>query len=121
MWEGNGGAISVANDGVALGGEAGDGERHRDAVIAARLDLRSAPTFRRDGLPPSIRPAALPRTRPCGGDFPPARRSGRSLSLAAPRRRESQSLFRVRAQRSEHRQFVNHQWNLFARDHSTFQ
>src|SRR5256885_4839499 len=55
---------------------------------ADRSPLRAI--FRRDDLALSIRPAALPRTRPFGADSPRARRFGHSLSLAAPPHREFQ-------------------------------
>jgi hypothetical protein len=42
--EGNGGAIGVTDDGVSIGGEAGDGKGHGDTVVAAGIDF-GAPQF----------------------------------------------------------------------------
>jgi len=38
---GDGGAVSIVDHGIAFGGEAGNGEGHGDAMIAARFDFRA--------------------------------------------------------------------------------
>src|SRR5579871_3205136 len=111
----------VANRRWTFGRECGNGTRHRDAMIAVRLDFGAAQfsggaagdfqsvrtLFHRRAHPPQI----LNQHRDAVAFF-----YAQFAGVA-----NFNSLFRVRAKRGEHRQFINHERNRIAGNYAAFQ
>src|SRR6266851_5480491 len=87
-------AIRVANNSVSLGSEAGDGESHGDAMVAAGIDFGAA----------QLSGATAENFE--------------SVRALFDRVAKLDAFFGVGAERGEHGEFIDHQRNLFAGDHA---
>src|SRR5439155_189200 len=114
-------AIGVANHGVSLGGQPRNGERHRNAVIAAWLNFRSAqfPCATPRHTKP-VRPLFYSRAH-AAQIFGQRRDSVALLHAQFSRVANLNAFFRERAKRGQHRQFINHQGDAFAGNNPPFE
>ena len=115
---------AVPNHRIAFRAERRDRERHRDAMIALRIDFRASQFSRRAAPRPprACRPEIPPRCAPIRPQSFRERRDAIAfLHAQFLRVVDFDSLLRERAERRQHRQFVDHLRHLRAANTAAFE